>query len=103
MATGGNNVAPVAAATFVYDCEGNKLDELIAVNSNRIIVTQDKIPENLAHAFVAIEDERFYQNNGIDYKGMVRSGYQFIKTFGKETHRNTAGRRPPHPEYSVPG
>ena len=52
-------VAPVGAATFVYDCEGNKLDELIAINSNRIIVTQDKIPENLAHAFVALEDERF--------------------------------------------
>ncbi|MBD5529905.1 MAG: glycosyl transferase [Lachnospiraceae bacterium] len=80
-----SDVAPVGAATFVYDCKGNKLDELIAVNSNRIIVTQDKIPENLAHAFVAIEDERFYQHNGIDYKSLVRSGYQFIKTMGDET------------------
>lgn len=80
-----SDVAPVGAATFVYDCEGNKLDELIAVNSNRIIVTQDKIPENLAHAFVAIEDERFYQNNGIDYQALLRSAYQFIKTLGDET------------------
>ena len=80
-----NDVAPIGAATFVYDCEGNKLDELIAVNSNRIIVTQDKIPENLAHAFVALEDERFYQHNGIDYKAMLRSGYQFVKTLGDET------------------
>lgn len=80
-----SDVAPVGAATFVYDCEGNKLDELIAVNSNRIIVTQDKIPENLAHAFVAIEDERFYQHNGIDYKSLLRSAYQFVKTLGAET------------------
>lgn len=80
-----SDVAPVGAATFVYDCEGNKLDELIAVNSNRIIVTQDKIPEHLALAFVAIEDARYYQHNGIDYKAMLRSGYQFIKTMGKET------------------
>lgn len=80
-----NDVAPVGAATFVYDCEGNKLDELIAVNSNRIIVTQDQIPVNLAHAFVALEDERYYQHNGIDYRAMVRSGYQFIKTLGDET------------------
>ena len=80
-----SDVAPVEAATFVYDCEGNKLDELIAVNSNRTIVTQDKIPENLAHAFVAIEDERYYQHSGIDYKSMVRAGYQFIKTMGDET------------------
>lgn len=78
-----SDVAPVGAATFVYDCEGNKLDELVAVNSNRIIVTQDKIPENLANAFVALEDQRFYQNNGIDYKGMLRSGYQFVKTMGR--------------------
>ncbi|MDE5892339.1 MAG: transglycosylase domain-containing protein [Acetatifactor sp.] len=80
-----SDVAPVEAATFVYDCEGNKLDELIAVNSNRTIVTQDKIPQNLAHAFVAIEDERYYQHSGIDYKSMVRAGYQFIKTMGDET------------------
>lgn len=80
-----SDVAPVGAATFVYDCEGNKLDELVAVNSNRIIVTQDKIPENLANAFVALEDARFYQNNGIDYKGMLRSGYQFVKTMGRRT------------------
>lgn len=80
-----SQVAPLGAATFVYDCEGNKLDELIAVNSNRIIVTQDKIPEYLAHAFVALEDERFYQHNGIDYKSLVRAGYQFVKTMGDET------------------
>lgn len=69
----------------MYDCEGNKLDELIAVNSNRIIVTQDQIPEDLAHAFIAAEDKRYYQHNGIDYKAMVRSGYQFLKTLGEET------------------
>lgn len=80
-----SEVAPVGAATFVYDCEGNKLDELIAVNSNRTIVPQDQIPANLAHAFVAIEDERYYQHSGIDYKSMVRAGYQFIKTMGDET------------------
>ena len=80
-----NDVAPVGAATFVYDSEGNQIDELIAVNSNRIMVTMDKIPENLAHAFVALEDERFYDHNGIDIKGLARAGYQFLKTMGDET------------------
>ncbi|MFR2512690.1 MAG: transglycosylase domain-containing protein [Lachnospira eligens] len=28
--------------------------------------------KNLANAFVAIEDERFYQHNGIDIKGIIR-------------------------------
>ena len=39
----------------------------------------DKIPKNLANAFVAIEDERFYQHNGIDIKGIIRAGVQVIK------------------------
>ena len=34
------------------------------------------IPENLAHAFVAIEDERFYEHNGIDVRGILRA---FVK------------------------
>ena len=34
----------------------------------------DMVPENLAHAFVAIEDERFYEHNGIDIKGIIRAG-----------------------------
>ena len=33
------------------------------------------IPEDLAHAFVAIEDERFYEHNGIDIKGILRAAY----------------------------
>lgn len=80
-----NDVAPVGAATFVYDAEGNKIDELVASNSNRIPVTMDKIPEDLAHAFVAIEDERFYEHNGIDYKGIIRAGYEFIASGFDET------------------
>lgn len=35
----------------------------------------DKIPEDLAHAFVAIEDARFYDHNGIDIKGILRAGF----------------------------
>jgi len=80
-----NQVAPVGAATFIYDRNGNKIDELVAVNSNRIFVTMDDIPEYMGQAIVAIEDERFYEHNGIDYMGILRSGYQFIKTMGEET------------------
>lgn len=80
-----NDVAPVGFSTFVYDSEGNQIEKLVGTDSNRIFVTMDQIPENLANAFVAIEDERFYEHNGIDLKALLRSGYQFIKTGGKET------------------
>lgn len=69
------SVTPTGFSTFVYDLEGNQTAKLISQNSNRIPVTQDMIPENLAHAFVAIEDERFYDHNGIDIKGIIRAAY----------------------------
>ena len=75
-----NDVAPVGFSTFVYDCEGNQIDKLVATNSNRVQVTMDKIPQDLADAFVAIEDQRFYEHNGIDIKGIVRAGYTFVKS-----------------------
>lgn len=79
-----NMVAPVGAATFVYDSEGKKIDELVATNSNRIPITMDKIPKHLADAVVAIEDERFYEHNGVDFLGILRAGFQFAITGGEE-------------------
>ena len=72
---GNINVQPTGFSTFVYDIDGNQTAKLIAENSNRIPVTMDMIPEHLAHAFVAIEDERFYEHNGIDIKGIIRAAY----------------------------
>ena len=73
-------VTPTGFSTFVYDLEGNQTAKLVSQNSNRIPVTQDMIPENLAHAFVAIEDARFYEHNGIDIKGIFRAGYVALTT-----------------------
>lgn len=68
------DVRPSGYSSTVYDSEGNALTKLVAQNSNRIYQTMDKIPEYLQHAFVAIEDERFYEHNGIDIKGIFRAG-----------------------------
>ena len=59
--------------------------KLIAENSNRTYVSMDKIQQNLANAFVAIEDERFYTHNGIDIKGIIRSGTTIISTGGAKS------------------
>ncbi|WP_081675871.1 transglycosylase domain-containing protein [Butyrivibrio sp. AC2005] len=72
---GNISVTPTGYSTFVYDTEGNQTAKLVSTDSNRIPVTWDMIPENLAHAFVAIEDERFYQHKGIDIQGIFRAAY----------------------------
>lgn len=72
-------------ATIVYDCEGNEIDQYVSSNSNRLRVeSMDELPDYLGKAFVAIEDARFYLHNGIDFKGMLRAGWQFLKTGGEE-------------------
>lgn len=76
---GNIDVTPSGFSTFVYDIEGNQTAKLVSTDSNRIPVSMDMVPEDLAHAFVAIEDERFYDHNGIDIKGIIRAGANGIR------------------------
>ena len=69
------DVRPTGYSSTVYDSQGNQITKLVATNSNRIYQTIDKIPIDVQHAFVAIEDERFYEHNGIDIKGIFRAAY----------------------------
>lgn len=76
-------VLPKGFATVVYDAKGNEITKLVAANSNRSYEKMDMIPQDLADAFVAIEDERFYSHNGIDIKAIMRAGFEVIKSKGK--------------------
>lgn len=68
------NIMPVGYATYMYDAEGNMIQKLTGSNANRVAVSINDIPLNMQHAIVAIEDERFYEHNGIDIKGILRAG-----------------------------
>lgn len=74
------NIVPVGEATFVYDADGNQLQKLTAPDSNRMPVDLDQIPKDLQYAVVAIEDERFYEHNGIDIRGILRAAFRGITT-----------------------
>lgn len=73
------DVTPSGYATVVYNSKGDQISKLVAENSNRTYVNISMIPQDLCDAFVAIEDERFYEHNGIDIKGIVRAGVSALK------------------------
>lgn len=69
------DVSPTGYSTTIYDSNGNEITKLVASGSNRIYAEIERIPDYLQKAFVAIEDERFYEHKGIDTKGIIRAAY----------------------------
>ena len=44
------------------------------------VVSGDKIPDDLKHAVVAMEDRRFYKHNGVDFKSIARAALNNLVT-----------------------
>ena len=74
------DATPSGYMSTVLDADGNVTAQLVGTGSNRVYVTLDEIPVDLQHAFVAIEDERFYDHNGIDLKGIARAVAKGVTT-----------------------
>jgi penicillin-binding protein 1A len=56
---------------------------------NRIPVPIDHIPRLLIKAFLAAEDEHFFEHQGVDYKGLLRAGVQLALTGKKRQGGST--------------
>ena len=76
------DIMPLGYASFLYDDEGNQIRKLAAPDANRLPVSIDQIPLDLQHAVVAIEDERFYEHNGIDVRGILRAAVKGLTSGG---------------------
>lgn len=75
-------VVPQGYTTTLTDNAGNTIQTLVGKNANREYVTLDQIPSSLQNAFIAIEDERFYEHNGIDLRGIARAFVTGIENGG---------------------
>ena len=55
--------------------KGKKPEDLAKLtgNQNRILVKDSDISTNMENAVIAIEDRRFYEHEGVDYKGITRA------------------------------
>ena len=56
--------------SFIYDSKGNLITDYKGTE-DRIMVSIDEIPVMLRNAFIAVEDARFYEHNGVDVKRIV--------------------------------
>jgi penicillin-binding protein 1A len=73
------NVVPTGFTTTVYDKEGNAIENLIGAQANRVYVSLVDLPEHVKYAFISVEDERFYEHDGIDVRGILRAGVLGLK------------------------
>lgn len=64
---------PSGYASKAYDNEGNLIATLVQEGSNREEASYDELPSDLINAFVAIEDQRFWEHNGIDLRSITRA------------------------------
>ncbi len=71
-----NDIRPPATST-IYDINGNELANVHATE-NRMPVKIAQVPKNLQNAFVAVEDNRFYDHMGIDFRGILRAVWSNI-------------------------
>jgi len=58
--------------SYIYDIHGEEVTRLHD-GHNRIEVPLNEIPKDLQHAFISIEDERFYDHIGISVKDIGRA------------------------------
>ncbi|MCR5055904.1 MAG: transglycosylase domain-containing protein [Clostridia bacterium] len=76
-----NEIYSTDRQTVIYDSEGNLMTTLKSKKiENTIWAGIDEIPMNLRNAFVAIEDERFYTHNGVDFKRSASAVLGFFST-----------------------
>ncbi|KAF0282196.1 penicillin-binding protein 1A [Spiribacter roseus] len=62
----------------VYTAEGELIDEFGEVR--RTPVGLGAIPPSMVEAFIAAEDQRFYQHPGVDYEGIARAVWYLVRT-----------------------
>lgn len=62
----GNKLSLPQSSTL-FDAEGKKITDIVG-KEHRKVVSFDQIPEHVVNAFIAVEDVRYWEHNGVDLK-----------------------------------
>jgi penicillin-binding protein 2A len=63
----------VEFASTIYDVEGKEATKLGSANKEHIDIDDMKSRELIEDTFIAVEDRRFYEHNGVDYRSIARA------------------------------
>lgn len=63
---------------LIYDRNGIETAALYS-QQNRVYVDIDDIPDHVKNAFIAVEDARFYEHNGVDFIRLIGAFFQSIR------------------------
>lgn len=63
--------------TEIYSSDGETIGRFW--EEKRIVIPLEEIPRHLIHAFIAAEDARFYEHEGVDITGIVRAFLKNVK------------------------
>lgn len=65
----------------VYSRDGKLIAQF--GEARRLPISIAAVPAVLRNAFIATEDERFYQHPGVDYQSMARAAWEFVRAGGQ--------------------
>ena len=71
--------------SYIYDAKGDALAKLTGDEDSSYLSYED-IPKSAVNAFVAVEDRTFWENPGIDVKGIARVIVHYLRSTGDEMH-----------------
>src|SRR4051794_4275330 len=69
---------PAFRNSVILDAQGHEIG-LLTGNQRQLFVTESQIAPVMKHAIIAIEDRRFYTNEGVDLRGIGRALWQDIR------------------------
>lgn len=72
----------LAQTSYIYSDDGTQLAAL-AESEDATYLDYEDIPADVVNAFVSVEDRTFWNNSGVDYKGILRVCVNYVKTKGQ--------------------
>ena len=78
---------PLQIPLRIFSRDGHLISEI--GERRRVLVTYDEVPAHVVNAFVAAEDQRFWEHPGIDYRGILRALFQLVSTGNIESGGST--------------